>query len=161
MWKCLLPVLLCIHSPIFCVAQSRPSLTGAWRVVEVKVTGTNARIISNPQPALLLFTEKHYSKMGVDGDQQRQDLPADQAKATAAELLAAWEPLNAHSGTYEVTGGIITLHRIITKNPAAARPGNFAKYSFHLEGDVLTITEVGDTRGPTANPVTTKYVRAE
>ena len=42
-------------------AQSAPGLDGAWRVVEVEVTGPGARTVEAPQPGLLVFVGGYYS----------------------------------------------------------------------------------------------------
>jgi hypothetical protein len=101
-----------------------------------------AECVHDQQPGLMLFTEKYYSIMRVEGDHPRPELPRGQSKATAADFHAAWEPLNAHSGAYEIAGDKITMKRIVTKNPIAMRPGNFAVYSFKIMGDSLVITDV-------------------
>ena len=143
-------------------AQSKPSpLVGAWRVVEVTMTGPNGSTISSPQPGLMLFTEKYYSIMRVEGDHPRPELPRDQSKATAADFRAVWDPLNAHSGAYEIYGDKITMRRIVTKNPIAMRPGNYAVYSFKITGDTLVITDVRVTGSPAVNPTTVKLTRLE
>jgi hypothetical protein len=74
-------------------AQSRPSVQGAWHVVEVSPGATN------PQPSLYLFTARHYSIMRVLSQDPRPGFN-DPANVTEAEALAVWGPLQAQSGTY-------------------------------------------------------------
>jgi predicted acyl esterase len=142
-------------------AQLKPTpLTGTWRVTEAKTTGPNARTVSSPQPGLLIFTGNHFSRMIITSDQPRTAL-TDQPKATAAELLATWGPFNAASGTYEVSGDNLTVHPVVAKNPQVMAPGAVLVYSFKLEGNTLTTTDVRNANGPVANPATITYTRIE
>jgi hypothetical protein len=142
-------------------AQPKTKLKGVWRVTEVRTTGPNAGTNSNPQPGLILFTDKYYSIMRVTSDRPRPDLPADPAKATAAELNAVYGVFTANSGTYEVSGDTMVTHPLVAQNPLALHPGYFATYSFKLEGKMLTLTRVRNANGPDANPTTMKLSRLE
>jgi hypothetical protein len=82
-------------------------------------------------------------------------------KATADELRAAWGPFAAEAGTYEITGNLITMRPVAAKNPAAMAPGAFTTWSYRLEGKTLWVTAERNQKGPIANPVTVKCVRAE
>jgi hypothetical protein len=140
-------------------AQSTATpLTGTWRVTEVVLTGPDAATHSNPQPGLYLFTGKHYSYVQVRGDQPRPDLSD---KPTDAELLAAYNPVIANSGTYEVSGTTLITHPIVAKNPNAMHAGNSLNSTFKLEGKTLVLTQVSTQSGPVANPVTIKLTRIE
>src|SRR5438105_717926 len=57
-------------------SDSKPTLKGVWRVVEIRYTGPNARTITTPQPWLVIFTDKHVASVGVSSDTARQLLPA-------------------------------------------------------------------------------------
>jgi hypothetical protein len=109
----------------------------------------------------MLFTGKHYSIMRIEGDRPRPELPRDQSKATAADFHAAWDFLNAHSGTYEISGDTITMRRVVTKNPIAMQPGNYAIYSFKITGHTLVITDVRIRGVPETNPTTVKLMRVD
>jgi Lipocalin-like domain len=136
------------------------ALTGTWKYTEVKTTGPNARTNSNPQPGLVIFTGAHYSAVRVSSDQPRPPLQ-DPTKATAAELLAVYGPFTANSGTYEISGGNLTIKSVVAKNPAGMAPGAFDEYSFKLQGNTLTLTSVRDANGPSANPTTITLTRVE
>src|SRR5215204_6509504 len=99
-------------------AQSKPgSIQGAWRVVEVTITGPQARTIAFAErPNLTIITARHYSRVEVQADGPRPVL-AEVAKASADELRAAWGPFVAEGGTYEVAGNLITMRPIASKNP--------------------------------------------
>ncbi len=140
-------------------AQSNPTpLTGVWRVSEVTTTGPNAATSSSPQPGLYLFTGKYYSIVFDHSDKPRPVLNSD---ATDAERLASMVPIQAQSGTYEVSGTTLTMHPIVAKNPGSMRSGNSSTHSFKLEGKTLVLTQVSSVNGPMANPVTLKLTRVE
>jgi hypothetical protein len=92
-------------------AQSH-RLNGAWRVVAV--TMADGRIDTSPQPGLYVFTERHYSMQRVNAVRAR--LPE---KPSDGELLAAFGPYTANSGTYELKGTSLTTRAIVAKNPNA------------------------------------------
>jgi hypothetical protein len=141
-------------------AQSKaPVLTGAWRLTEMKRTGPKAETLKNP-PGLLIFTGKHWSRMYVDSDQPRPEI-RDLEKAAAAEIIATWGPFVAASGTYEVSGNTLTTRALIAKNPNVMESGNFAVYTFTIEGNTLTMTDARNSVGTAANPRTFTYVRLE
>ena len=135
-------------------AQLKPTpLTGTWRVTGAKTTGPNARTVTSPAPGLLMFTGNHYSRLLITTEEPRAALK-DQAKATAAELLATWGPFNAASGTYEISGGNLICRPLVAKNPQVMAPGADQTFSFKIEGNTLTTTEVRSRNGPFANQAT-------
>lgn len=150
-------VLALVLSSIPADGQSKINLRGAWRLVELTRTGPDSRTNPNPQPGLFLFTAKHYSLAVVRSDQPRPELPSDPAKATAAELNAVYDPFGANSGTYEISGENLIFRPVVAQNPAGMRPGHTLKYSMKIEGETLTLTEVGVRR----YPFTYKLVRVE
>jgi hypothetical protein len=138
------------------------SIQGVWQTVELRVTGPSPRTITIPQPGpyLTIFTAKHYSRTEVQSEGPRQILP-DATKATADELRAVWGPFVAEAGTYELGGDMLTVHPVASKSPAAMAPGAFIVYSYKLDGDTLSITQVRNQSGPFPNPFTAKMVRVE
>jgi Lipocalin-like domain len=141
-------------------AQLKPTpLTGTWSLTEVKTTGPNSRAISNAT-GLLIFTGNHYSRMYIASDQPREAIE-DQAKATAAELLAVWGPFVAASGTYEISGSTLNLRPIVAKNPQVMEPGVVDAFSFKLEGNTLILGGVKNSDGGVRNPGTFMYTRIE
>lgn len=140
----------------------RASIQGVWQVVEVTMTGPGAGTIAipEPRPNLTILTATHYSQIHDDAEHPRPVL-MDPTKASADELRAAWGPFAGDSGTYEVTGDVITMRPIVAKNPASMAAGAFVSYSFTLDGDTLSVTQQRNQNGPFANPVTFKAVRLE
>lgn len=152
-----LPLLIAAFSCLPAPAQSKINLRGAWRAAALTRTGPDAATNNNPQPGMFLFTEKHYSLAVVRSDKPRPELPADSSKATAAELLAAYDPFGANSGTYELSGETLTFHPIVAQNPSGMRPGHVIRYTIKQDGEALSLTEVNVRR----YPFTYKLVRLE
>ena len=147
--------------PSMSSAQSRPSVQGAWQVVEISTTGVGPSTNSSPQPGLYLFTGKHYSIMRVTSPDPRPGF-SDPANVTAAEALAVWGPLQAQSGTYEVVGGSLMLLPQVAKNPGVMRAGRKADiYTFTLQGESLTLVQTSDGVGAVANAPTIRLKRVE
>ena len=150
------------------LSQTKPSIQGVWRPVELTVTnpnpGPNARpkgTHTNLQPGLLIITAKHYS-LTIDTavEPRATTPPKEQEKPTVEELQARWGPFVANAGTYEVSGDTITTHPVVAKNPALQ--GKLAgRATFKLEGDNLWVTQLEGARGKVENPGTVKYVRVE
>ena len=141
--------------------STRQPIQGVWRVVEATITGPAARTIAfTERPNLTIITARHYSRVEVQADGPRPVL-ADVSKATADELRAVWGPVVTEAGTYEVTGGSITMRPIASKNPAVMGPSVFIAYSYTLNGDTLSLTQQRNQNGPFPAPFTLKLVRVE
>ena len=138
------------------------SIQGVWQTVELRLTGPTPRTITIPKPGpfLTIFTAKHYSRTEVQSEVPRQILP-DVAKATADELRTIWGPLVAEAGTYELSADMLTVHPLASKSPAAMAPGALIVYSYKLDGDTLSFTQVRNQSGPFPNPFSAKLVRIE
>lgn len=154
---------------VFVLAQSKPSIQGVWRVVEVTITNPNPApgalpkgTHTNLQPSLLIFTGKHYS---TTTDTAAQPRPAAgfkvAGKPTAEEMQAQWGPFAANAGTYELSGTTLTRRAIVAKNPAAQAAKNVTISTFKLDGNNLWLTTIETGRGKVADPTTVKYVRVE
>ena len=151
------------------LAQSKPSIQGVWRAVEVTITNPAPNPGTNPkgthtdlQPGLMIFTGKHYSTMNDTAAKARPTGGFKvAAKPTAEEMQAQWGPFNANAGTYELAGNILTRHVIVAKNPAAQGAKTFSKATIKLDGNNLWITTTETQGGKTEYPATVKYVRIE
>jgi hypothetical protein len=155
-------ILLVVGVAAAAIAQSRPSIEGAWRVTAVTQLGASGSTNTKPQPGLYLFTSKHYSIMRVLSDDARPDEPEDANSATAAELRAAWGPLQAQSGSYEIAGGTLNLTPVITKRPQAMKAPRPAAYKFTVVGNTLTLEQQSTAEGtPTRNRQIVRLTRVE
>ena len=132
--------------------QKSTSLTGAWQVTKVQMTGANARTVTNPQPGLYLFTGKYFSLMMVMGDHPRPIHPTlpEMPKATPQEILAVYGPYVANTGTYKVNGGTLIMHPTVSKNPELM--GGSVTYSFEIHGNSLTLKMVKMVMGSSVRP---------
>ena len=160
-------VLAC--SSLSVLAQSNPSIQGVWRAVEVTITNPNpapgARTkgtYTDLQPALLIFTAKHYSTTTDTAAKPRPTAPFKvPAKPTAEEMQAQWGPFAANAGTYELSANTLTFRAMVAKNPAIQGGKNFSRATIKLDGSNLWITVVETLTGKTEHPATVKYVRVE
>ncbi len=113
------------------------ALRGVWKSTEVSLTSPDTSWTqTDSRPALLMFTEHHYSWTGTRGSGSRErlsDEPSD------AERLEAWGPFFASAGTYEVTGSTVTLRAIVAKNPNSEGSWTWT-YTYRIEGDTLWMT---------------------
>lgn len=152
------------------MGQSKPSIQGVWRAVEVTVTNPNPTpggrakgTYTDLQPSLLIFTGKHYSQINDTAIKPRPTTPFKvSAKPTAEEMQAQWGPIMAQGGTYELSGTTLTRHAIVAKNPALQGNKNAViRSTIKLDGNNLWITTFENATGKIANPGTVKYVRLE
>jgi hypothetical protein len=128
---------------------AEPSLVGAWQL-DPSQAG---------QAALYLFTPTRYSM--VLAGTERPDI-VDTNKATADELRSIWGFLLANSGTYDISGDLITIHPVVAKSPVVMKPGANEVYRFHIEGNTLTLQQVRNARGVMVQSADIrKFVRVE
>jgi hypothetical protein len=66
---------LCVTVMTTAQTPAKTSIEGAWKVVEIVTTGTNAATNMGPQPGLYLFTKTHYSMVLVQGANVRKVNP--------------------------------------------------------------------------------------
>jgi hypothetical protein len=151
--------LFVVGTSTWVAAQSGPAgLQGAWTIQDVSTPKPPDIPRKNPT-GLMLFSGTHFSTVATN-DGTRPALPqGGAAKATAEQLRATWGPLVTGAGTFTVTGNTIKMTNVVGKGPVA--PGNFADWTFTLNGDSLTMTQVKNQNGPAANPVTLRLTRAK
>jgi hypothetical protein len=131
---------------------SAADLEGAW----IRVEGINtAGVAAASPPAVRTFIDGHFSWMNAAANRTEPS-----ATATAEELRAAWGPVTARSGRYEVVGQTMTERPIADKNPVGMAPGAFATFAIRLVADSMWITQiVNETNGVLTNQGSGKYVR--
>jgi hypothetical protein len=141
--------LLPTHSGILSAAASGP-LEGSWQVMDVG---------GMPVAGLYLFASKHYSMMFATKDRPQID---DTNKATADELRAMWGPMAANSGTYDISGNLVTIRPIVAKIPVVMKEGANEVYAFRIEGNILSLTQQRNARGVAVqNANTIRLMRVE
>src|SRR5438132_12717107 len=112
-------------------SSTKKTIEGVWKVTEIVVSGENASNVLNPQPGLIIFTQKHYSVMWVPGNQPRTLFKEE--NPTNEEKIAAYDSFVANSGTYEVAEGILTLHPMVARSPNFMS-GGVSKNQLRIEG---------------------------
>jgi hypothetical protein len=153
----ILAVLVVVQS-----AVAQPKLEGVWRVSEVWVGDPSAGkiTVAATHPSVIIFTRKHFSFLNIKTTNGlRPELPVK--GATDAQKVAAWTPVAAFAGSYEVKGNIMTYRNIVDMDPNGMAPGNLGTSEFKIEGDTLITTPKTDQNGPIANPLVTKFIRVE
>jgi hypothetical protein len=148
-----------ITSGVVAGQSKAKGIEGVWRTVEVTATGPNGGVFK-PQANLAIFSGRHYSRTEVHAEQPRPAL-ADAATATADQLRAVWGPFVAEAGTFDISGGTLTMRPLVAKNPAAMTPDAFTAYDYVVSGNTMTLLMKSTQQGPIPNPVTVKLVRVE
>ena len=131
-------------------AQPRGPLEGVWRVAELIFPETSPfvrpggpRVITDPEPSLIIFTGRYYSRMTIEEPRQPVNAQPNPRNATDPEKLALyeqWRPLSASAGTYDLNGSTVTLRTIVAKNVAPANGYVAVRWEIKLENsDTLWI----------------------
>jgi hypothetical protein len=131
-------------------SQSRNPLMGAWKVSEVQ--NPNQPPLTNPQPGLYVFSEKHYSAIRIQGTKPLPAYPSND-KATAADKAQVFDSLYMNTGAYTINGNTLITMPQVAKSAFAMAPGRKTEYTFTVSGNTLTLAQKD---GPTV-----KFVRAE
>ena len=118
--------------------QMKNPLVGAWKVTEI--ANPNSPPLTNPQPGLYVFTEKHYSAVRLNGTKPLPSYPSNDA-ATDAEKVASFNTLYVNAGGYAVSGNMLTLSPMVAKSAFAMGPDRTVQYEFTVKGDTLTLVQ--------------------
>ena len=156
-------LLLTLMLGLALAGQQKPSpssLKGVWRHVEITTTGPNGRTVKNPQPGLLILTDRYFSVTREPGEAPRRELPPPD-KATDKDIAEAARGFVGQAGTYDVTGGELTYRYVVSLVPNQMRQGSFTTFTFKRDGDTLYLTQKATQTGPLANPTTFRYMRLE
>lgn len=175
MSKSILALLIVLTGVTAPAGQSPPSIHGVWRNVErVIPASTNPGDRIDPfghvpvgtqadvQPGLLIITKGYYSRTTDTAERPRpKNGYATPQQPTVEELQARWGPFAANAGTYELSGDVLTLRPLVSKEPRDQVEGGFARLRVVLEGDRLSLTPIENSQGRIAAGVTSSYVRVE
>jgi hypothetical protein len=128
-------------APEATAAMARADVRGVWRVIELasRAPGAEWEVRVPPYLSQYIFTGKHYSYMYVPGAGPRKRIAGDPNRPTDAEKVEAYNSLVAASGTYELSGRILTLVALVHKNPNEM-DGTPLTYSAELDGNTLRMT---------------------
>jgi hypothetical protein len=137
-------------------AAANSPLKGVWKAVEV-AAGPQAR----KTVGLAIFFDNHYSVMVFDAESERPDV-ADISKASADEMRGLWAGWVANTGTYDVSGDLVTIHPTGAKIPLVMKPGANEVYRYKIDGNTLTWTQQRNARGVAVpNGASYRFVREE
>ncbi len=153
-------IVLAVAAVSFLALRAAPTtdasaVDGVWKAVHVTITndeGTQENEITTPN--LTILTATHFATVFLLGDEPRAELPED---PTDEQLLAAWRPLIANAGTYEVKGDEIHTKVIVAKSPNATAAQAEDSAPFEVDGDTMVRTFTTDT----GSTIRVKYVRVE
>jgi hypothetical protein len=88
-------------------SSSQTSLKGVWRATEIRYTGPNARTVTNPQPWIVIVTDKHIASVGVTSDAARPPLPPV-GERTDKHMADNARTFQAYVDTYELSSAELT-----------------------------------------------------
>jgi hypothetical protein len=131
--------------------QMKNPLVGAWKVSEI--ANPKGPPLTNPQAGLYLFTEKHYSAVRLNGEKPLPSYPLNDV-ATDADKVAVFNMLYMNTGSYTVSGNMLTLSPMVAKSAFAMALGRTLQYEFAMNGTMLTLVQ------KPAGPVL-KFIRVE
>jgi hypothetical protein len=94
---------------------AQDSVEGVWQVSRIE-RDSNVEPNINPQPGIVIFTEKHYSMVITARGSGMQSYNKRWAP-TDVEKLKRSSELMVNSGTYELDGSQLTAHPIAAKDP--------------------------------------------
>ena len=118
--------------------QMKNPLVGAWKVSEI--ANPKGPPLTNPQSGLYLFTEKHYSAVRLNGEKPLPSYPSNDV-ATDADKVAVFNMLYMNTGSYTVSGNMLTLSPMVAKSAFAMAPGRTLQYEFAMNGTMLTLVQ--------------------
>ncbi len=109
-------------------------LAGAWSVTAIELA--DGSVIDPAQPGLFIFAEGYYSTIYTNRAEPRP-LSATPFDATDEEALDQFRSIIVNTGTYTVSGSMITFRPLVARAPEFI--GGESTAEFELAGDVLTL----------------------
>ena len=141
----------------FAAAQK---VAGAWRLDEIKTTGTDRKTARFSQPNMYLFTKGHFSIIRIEGDKPRST--DNWTTMTPEQVIDTFiKQFTASGGTYEMKGGTLTMKTTIAKSPGFMARANWISYTVKIDGQTMTLTGTATNEGPIKNPQIMTLTRIE
>jgi hypothetical protein len=126
-------------------------VAGAWRLDEIKTTGTDVKSVRFSQPNMYLFTKGHFSIIRIEGDKSRST--DDWGTMTREQVIDTYiKQFSASGGTYEMKGNTLTMKTTIAKNPGFMARANWISYTVAIKGQTMTLTGTATNEGTIKNP---------
>jgi hypothetical protein len=127
------------------------NVAGAWRLDEIKTTGTDVKSVKFSQPNMYLFTKGHFSIIRIEGDKSRST--DDWGTMTREQVIDTFiKQFTASGGTYEMKGSTLTMKTTIAKSPGFMARANWISYTVAINGTTMTLTATSTNEGPIKNP---------
>ena len=122
-------------------APGGADLRGVWKITELafRAPGAEWEVRTTPYLSQYIFTGRYYSYMYVPGPGPRKTIGGDPNRPTDAEKVEAYNSFVAASGTYELSGRILTMIALVHKNPNEM-DGRPLTYTAELNGNTLRMT---------------------
>ncbi len=141
----------------FAAAQN---VAGAWRLDEIKTTGTDGMTVKFSNPNMYLFTKGHWSTIRIEGDKPRST--DSWTTMTPEQVIDTFvKQFTASGGTYDMKGSTLTLRTTIAKNPNIMTRGDWISYAVKIDGQTMTLTATATNQGPIKNPQIMTLTRIE
>ena len=134
---CLIVALACGQAPAPAHDEPANPLQGVWSQAAVD-PGDGSPAIDPSQPGLYIFAEGYYSAVFATGTEPRV-LAEIAFQPTPEEMVAQHESIIVNTGTYEISGSVLTTRPIIAKSPGFV--GGESTAEFQVDGDTLTLTD--------------------
>ena len=127
------------------------NVAGAWRLDEIKTTGTDGKSVRFSQPNMYLFTKGHFSIIRIEGDKSRST--DDWGTMTREQVVDTYiKQFTASGGTYEMKGSTLTMKTTIAKSPGFMARANWISYTVAINGSTMTLTATATNEGPIKSP---------
>lgn len=136
MYRVVIALTVLLLMPALGSAQS--PLVGVWELTRFENVAGAEDGAPTESAYSAWFANGYYVIMWETSDGPRPtygDDPSD------AELVAAWTPLAAQFGTYEIDGSTYTATQLVAKNPSGQ--GNSYTREFSVEGNTLVTRATG------------------
>ena len=136
------------------------NVAGAWRLDEIKTTGTDVKSGQFSQPNMYLFTKGHFSIIRIEGDKSRST--DDWGTMTREQVIDTYiKQFAARGGTYEMKGSTLTMKTTIAKSPGFMARANWISHTVKIDGQTMTLTGTATNEGPIKNPQIMTLTRIE
>jgi hypothetical protein len=150
-----------VGASVWVGAQSNRSVVeGAWVLQDLSYAKPPTVRLNKPI-GLVVFTGNHYSQVILRDSGTRPEVGPEGATATVEQLRAAWGPLVAQAGTFQISGNTLTVRPSVAKGMTVMTQGSFSEQTFTLKGDTLVLVSTRNQAGPSTNPQTMRLTRAK
>ena len=110
-------------------------IEGVWRIADITIKGANPSTVVDP-PSVYIFMKTHYSMMRAVGAAGAERTLFKAIDPADAEKIAAYDSFVANTGTYDLTGTVLTVRPIVAKHPNFMG-GGFDTYEVRAQSDTL------------------------